>query len=257
MDFQVQWSLLGTFSSPHGLPVTAFPCPGFLTECSLVLLAPLHQQNVHGFLFAFLLYQAVKSFGPKNQSSSCIWHRQIQKRGDQVWAINLQGRLRGSPGGLLGEVEMCVMSSRWQCEHVTRPVEVTFSRGPGPVHLWGFCSSLKAGFQPFAAAKSRQSCPTLCYPIDGSPPGSPVLGILQARKLEWVAISFSNAWNWKVKVKSLSRVWLLPTPWTTAHQTPPSMGFSRQEFWSGFPALYPLPFKSLTNPKKVFASDNL
>ena len=69
-----------------------------------------------------------------------------------------------------------------------------------------------------AAAKSLQSCPTLCNPIDGSPPGSPVPGILQARTLEWVAISFSNAWKWKMKVKSLSRVWLLVTPWTAAHQ---------------------------------------
>ena len=57
-----------------------------------------------------------------------------------------------------------------------------------------------------AAAKSLQSCPTVCDPIDGSPPGSPVPGILQARTLEWAAISFSNAWKWKVKVKSLSRV---------------------------------------------------
>ena len=79
-----------------------------------------------------------------------------------------------------------------------------------------------------AAAKSLQSCPTLCDPIDGSPPGSPVPGILQAIILEWAAISFSNAWKWKVKVKSLSRVRLLATPWTAAHQAPPSMGFSRQ-----------------------------
>ena len=86
-----------------------------------------------------------------------------------------------------------------------------------------------------AAAKSLQSCPTLCDPIDGSPPGSPVPGILQARILKWVAISFSNAWKWKVKVKSLSRVRLLATPWTAAHQAPPSMGFSRQEYWSGVP----------------------
>ena len=84
-------------------------------------------------------------------------------------------------------------------------------------------------------AKSLQSCPTLCDPIDGSPPGSPVPGILQARTLEWVAISFSNAWKQKVKVKSLSRVWLLVTPWTAAHQAPLSMGFSRQEYWSGVP----------------------
>ncbi len=86
-----------------------------------------------------------------------------------------------------------------------------------------------------AAAKSLQSCPTLWDPIDGSPPGSPVPGILQARILEWVAISFSNAWKWKVKVKFLSHVWLLVTPWTAAHQAPPSMGFSRQEYWSGVP----------------------
>ena len=86
-----------------------------------------------------------------------------------------------------------------------------------------------------ANAKSLQSCPTLCDPIDGSPPGSPIPGILQARTLEWVAISFSNAWKWKVKVKSLSPVWLLATPWTAAHQASPSMGFSRQEYWSKVP----------------------
>ena len=86
-----------------------------------------------------------------------------------------------------------------------------------------------------AAAKSLQSCPTLCDPIDSSPPGSPVPGILQARTLEWVAVSFSNAWKWRVKVKSLSRVRLLATPWTAAHQAPLSMGFSRPEYWSGVP----------------------
>ena len=86
-----------------------------------------------------------------------------------------------------------------------------------------------------AAAKSLQSCPTLCNPIDGSPRGSPVPGILQARTLEWVAIAFSNAGKWKVKVKSLSLVRLLATPWTVAHQAPLSMGFSRQEYWSGMP----------------------
>ena len=90
------------------------------------------------------------------------------------------------------------------------------------------------------AAKLLQSCPTLCNPRDGSPPGSPVPGILQARTLEWVAISFSNAWKWKVKVKSLSRVRLLGTPWTAAYQAPPSMGFSRQEYWSGVPLPSPL-----------------
>ena len=92
-----------------------------------------------------------------------------------------------------------------------------------------------------AAAKSLQSCPTLCDPIDCSPPGSPVPGILQARTLEWVAISFSSAWKWKVKVKSLSRVRLFATPWTAAYQAPPSMGFSRQEYWSGVPLPSPNP----------------
>ena len=90
-------------------------------------------------------------------------------------------------------------------------------------------------FPLISAAKSLQSCPTLCNPIDISPPGSAVPGILQARTLEWVAISFSNAWKWKVKVKSLSRVRLFATPWIAAHQAPPPMGFSRQEYWSGVP----------------------
>ena len=91
-----------------------------------------------------------------------------------------------------------------------------------------------------AAAKSLQSCPTLCDPIDSSPPGSAVPGILQARTREWGAIFFSNAWKWKVK--SLSRVRLLATPWTAAYQASPSMGFSRQEYWSGVP---------LPSPKNV------
>ena len=90
-----------------------------------------------------------------------------------------------------------------------------------------FCTA--GGFFTVAAAtaKSLQSCSTLCDPIDGSPPGSSVPGILQARTLEWVAIAFSNAWKWKVKVKSLSCVWLLGTPWAAAYQAAPSMGFSR------------------------------
>ena len=82
-----------------------------------------------------------------------------------------------------------------------------------------------------AAAKLLQSCPTLCNPTDDSPPGSSIPGILQARALEWVAISFSSAWKWKVKMKSLSHVWLLATPWTATYQAPPSM----QEYWSGVP----------------------
>ena len=82
---------------------------------------------------------------------------------------------------------------------------------------------------------SLQLRPTLCGPIDSSPPGSAAPGILQARSLECVAISFSNVWKWKVKVKSLSCALLLETTWTAAHQAPPSMGFSRQEYRSGVP----------------------
>ena len=80
----------------------------------------------------------------------------------------------------------------------------------------------------------------LCDPIDSSPPDSPIPGILQARILDWVAISFSIAWKWKVKVKLLSPVWHLAIPWTAAYQAPPSMGFSRQEYWSGLPVPSPV-----------------
>ena len=104
-----------------------------------------------------------------------------------------------------------------------------------PVHWLEVWLLLPSVSFHYAAAKSLQSCPTLCDPIDGSPPGSPVPRILQARTLEWVAISSSNAWKWKVNVKSLSHAWLLATPWTAAYQAPLSMGFSRQEYWSGVP----------------------
>ena len=113
-----------------------------------------------------------------------------------------------------------------------------------------------------AAAKSLQSCPTLWDSIDGSPPGSPVPGILQARALEWVAISFSNAWKWQVKVKSFSRVRLFVTPWIAAHQVPPSMGFSRQEYWSGVPSPSPTgphrpsKFPTLQGKKVLLISEN-
>ena len=116
------------------------------------------------------------------------------------------------------------------------------------IQFYGHCNAVWLLVWPAAAAaKSLQSCPTLCDPIDGSPPGSSVPGILQARTLEWVAISFSNAGKWKVKVKSLSHVRLFATPWTVAHHAPPSMGFSRQEHWSqkSFGKIAPELFKSL------------
>ena len=102
-----------------------------------------------------------------------------------------------------------------------------------------------------AAAKSLQSCPTLCDPIDGSPPGSPVPGILQARTLEWVAISFSNAVKWK---GSRLVIQLLATPWTAAYQAPPSMGFSRQEYWSGVPLPSPMACTSPTKGRGCYVS---
>ena len=113
------------------------------------------------------------------------------------------------------------------------------------------CMTITLLFQSAAAAaKSLQSCPILCDPIDGSPPGTPVPGILQARTLEWVAISFSNARKWKVKVNSLSRVWLLVTPWTAAYQAPLSIGFSKQEYWSG------VPLPSPRSPVQVYLNPN-
>ena len=109
------------------------------------------------------------------------------------------------------------------------------SQGNPKLLFWEAKQSQGCGPCIYAAAKSLQSCLTLCDPIDGSPPGSPVPWILQARTVGWVAMFFSNAWKWKVKVKSLSQVQLLVTPWTAAYQAPPSMRFSRQECWSGVP----------------------
>ena len=100
---------------------------------------------------------------------------------------------------------------------------------------------------------NRVSRVRLCDPIDVSPPGSPVPGVLQGRTLEWATISFSRAWKWKVKVKSLSCVWPSATPWTTAHQAPPSMGFSRQEYWSGVPLPFP-PYGAVKFKKRMLSS---
>ena len=115
------------------------------------------------------------------------------------------------------------------------PSPNTISMGVRPQHM-----NLVGAQAYTAAAKSLHSCLTLCNPIDGSPSGS--WGILQARTLEWVAISFSNAWKWKVKVKSLSRVQPSVSPWTAAFLTPLSMGFSRQEYWSGVPLPSPIAY---------------
>ena len=125
------------------------------------------------------------------------------------------------------------------------------------LYLW-LCLHFSSVFIPIpntATTKSLQSCPTLCDPIDGSPSGSPVSGILQARTLEWIAISFSNAWKWKVKGKSLSRIRLLATPWTAAYQASSFIGFSRQEYWSGVPLPSPIPNKTM--PKNAQTTTQL
>ena len=138
---------------------------------------------------------------------------------------------------------MCRKGLTWLCKTAI-PRRLTFKVNPlplvsGNLDIKGITTT----------AKLLQSCLTLCDPTDGSPPGSPVPGILQERTLEWVAISFSNAWKWKGKVKSLSRVRLLVTPWTAAYQAPPSMGFSRPEYWSGVPLPPPRVFLPSPNDK--------
>ena len=137
------------------------------------------------------------------------------------------------------------LCQREKVKSPTLPTQVICGKTGVKSRMWSILTpllllSLSQVWHGAAAAKSLQSCPTLCDPVDGRPPGSPVPGILQARTLEWVAISFSNAWKWKVKVKSLSRVRLLETSWTGAYQAPPSMGFSRQEYWSGMPLPSPV-----------------
>ena len=136
-----------------------------------------------------------------------------------------------------GSLSASKWSVTWQPSWILEWIESVLRSGRPdrrPLRMWVSSSAA-------AAAKSLQLCLTLCDPRDGSPTGSPVPGILQARTLEWVAISFSNAWKWKVKGKSLSRVQLPATPWTAAYQAPPSMGFARQEYWSGVPLPSTLP----------------
>jgi len=127
-------------------------------------------------------------------------------------------------------VYVCVYISFFAIYHMCRFIENHCSWGGGHFITESFVLPFISHFHlpPEPAAKSLQSCPI-------SPPGSPTPGILQARTPEWVAISFSNAWKWKVKVKSPSQIRLLATPWTAAYQALPSMGFSRQEYRSGVP----------------------
>ena len=169
----------------------------------------------------------MKALEPCNEEERRVWHAELDeenivldvrrsvKKREQMCSVWLQ---RVKVGTLLWRVT--IEGGERKNRDYGRP---------------GLPQSFLVSSSAAAAAKSLQSCLTLCDPIDGSPPGSPVPGILQAGTLEWVAISFSNAGKWEVKVKSLSRVQLLATPWTAAYQAPLSMGFSRQEYWSGVP----------------------
>ena len=135
-----------------------------------------------------------------------------------------------------------VRPHRWQPTRLPCPWDSPGKNTRVGCHFLLQCMKVKS------ESEVTQSCPTLCDPMDCSLPGSPVPGILQARTLEWVAISFSNAWKWKVKVISFSHVRLFPTPWTAAYQAPLSMGFFRQEYWSGLPL--PSPTYNMTGPKR-------
>ena len=152
--------------------------------------------------------------------------------------VSASARVRKGHSPYSLQIAKTVLLWQWRTLLYFSPVQSCFSLFVFPYILWKsrlhqVCSVVFFFFffpAAAAAAKSLQSCPSLCDPIDGSPPGSSVPGILQARTLEWVAISFSNAWKWKVKVKSFSRAQLLETPWTGAYQAPPSMGFSTSKF---------------------------
>ena len=165
-----------------------------------------------------------------------IWRRQWENKAREKEKKNWPLILRHV--NMLLEKEMATHCSilAWKISWTEEPDGLQSMGSQKVRHNW-VTNTNTAAAAP--AAKSLQSCPTLCDPRDGSSPGSPVPGILQARTLEWVAISFSNAWKWNGKVKWFSCVWLLATPRTAAYQAPPSMGFSRQEYWNGVPLSSP------------------
>ena len=169
-------------------------------------------------------------------SLCCCWVTSAVS--DSVWPYKLQPTRLLCPWDSLGK------GTRVGCHALLQGILPTQGMNPSLLHsrqiLYHWATREAPGqVSAAAAAKSLRSCLTLCDPIDGSPLGSSVPEILQARTLEWVAISFSNVWKWKGKVKLLSCILLFATPWTAAYQAPPSMGFSRQEYWSGVPLSSP------------------
>ena len=171
-----------------------------------------------------------------------VW-RYERPRKDKDFAFVFSGNAINAKGADFGEEvgSVCIKWSgnRIQLLRKRDCFEVNFLEISKVTYSTILCTVKTYYAAAAAAAKSLQSCLTLCDPTDSSPPDSPVPGILQARTLEWVAISFSNAWKWKVKMKLLSRVWLFATPWTAAQQAPPPMGFSRQEYWSETYYMFP------------------
>ena len=183
----------------------------------------------------------VLEFQLQHQSFQWIYSGLISFRMDWLDLLAVQGTLKS-----LLQHHSSKASIFWQSAFFTVQLSHPYMTTGKTIALtrWTFVGKVMSllfnMLSATAAAKSLQLCLTLCDPMDGSPPGSPVPRILQARTLEWMAISFSNAWKWKVKVKSLSRIRLLATPWTAAYQAFPSMAFSRQEYWSGLPLPSPI-----------------
>ena len=150
-----------------------------------------------------------------------------------------------------------LLNNLWLKEELKRKTRIYLDTNENTTYQqWDATEAvLKGTFIPLTAtAKSLQSCPTPCDPTDGSPPGSPVPGILQARTLEWAAISFSNAWKVKSESEVTQSCQVLATPWTAAYQAPPSMGFSRQEYWSGVPLTSPIPLNTYIMKRKIISN---
>ena len=226
------------FLQPHGLQHTRLPClsptPGaHSNSCPLLWWChPTILSSVIPFSSSLQSFPASGSF-PMSQSFASGGQSIGVSASASVLPMNIQDWF---PLGWTGWISL---QSKGSQESSPTPQFKSINSSALSFLYSPTCTAIHAAA---AAAKSLQSCPTLCDPIDSSPPGSSVPGILQAKILEWVAISFSNALKWKVKMKSFSRVWLLATPWTAAYQAPPSMGFSRQEYWSGVPLPSPCPY---------------
>ena len=245
-DYSVHFSISVVSHSlwPNGLEHACLPClsptPGACSKsCPLTQWChPTISSSVVHFSSCLQLFQASWSF-PMSQFFPSGGQSVGASASASVFPINIQDWF---PLGLTGLISLQSKGlSRVFSKHHSSKASVLQHSAFIMVQLsHPYMTTRKTiALTAAVAAKSCQLCPTLCDPIDGSPPGSPIPGILQARTLEWVAIAFSKAWKWKLKVKYFSRVPLFATPWTAAYQVPPSMGFSRPEYWSGVPSPSP------------------